>query len=453
MLQYELPYCPDTSILFARLADLPWAVWLDSCQPQSEQGRFDIISADPIVTLQTQGKITEIARQGRVEYCRDDPLFLLQQELNTFPVQQTSDFPFVGGAIGYFSYDLGRYWASVPNIITASKPLPDMAVAIYNWTLLVDHQTQRCFLLAHETATQAFIHWRNFFQQTASIKPLQAFHLHTQPQANFNQASYTQAFQRIQFYIHEGDCYQVNLAQRFAATAQGHAWHLYLRLREQNPAPFAAFLNTPKAQILSSSPERFLSVHNAQVETKPIKGTRPRCLENLEQDTKVAQTLLNSPKDRAENLMIVDLLRNDLSKVCALGSIRVPHLFSLETFARVHHLVSTVTGQLSDDKTSLDLLRACFPGGSITGAPKLRAMQIIEELELHRREVYCGSIGYIGFDGKMDTNIAIRTLVYANNQLRFWVGGGIVADSEAEAEYAETFAKAEAIFRALESLS
>lgn len=222
-----------------------------------------------------------------------------------------------------------------------------------------------------------------------------------------------------------------------------------MRLRQQNPAPFAAFLHTPEAQILSTSPERFLALHDGQVETKPIKGTRPRCLQDAAQDAAIAQELLNSNKDRAENVMIVDLLRNDLSKVCELGSVRVPHLFALESFARVHHLVSTVTGRLAANKTALDLLRACFPGGSITGAPKLRAMQIIEELEPQRRGVYCGSIGYVGFDGQMDSNIAIRTLIYAQAQLRFWVGGGIVADSHMDAEYAETFAKAEAIFRAL----
>ena len=192
-------------------------------------------------------------------------------------------------------------------------------------------------------------------------------------------------------------------------------------------------MDTPKASVLSSSPERLLSVRAGHIETKPIKGTRPRDLHNAEQDARYATDLQNSLKDRAENLMIVDLLRNDLGKVCVPGSIRVPKAFALESFATVHHLVSTITGQLAADQHAVSLLRACFPGGSITGAPKLRAMQIIEELEPHRRGIYCGSIAYIGFDGNMDSNITIRTLVFNQNRLRFWAGGGIVADSDCAA--------------------
>jgi para-aminobenzoate synthetase component 1 len=257
--------------------------------------------------------------------------------------------------------------------------------------------------------------------------------------------------QRIQRYLHAGDCYQVNLAQRFAAPAQGDPWHAYRRLRRANPAPFGAYLAFDDCCILCGSPERFLQIRNDRVETKPIKGTRPRG-RDPDEDRTLAEALRLSPKDRAENLMIVDLLRNDLGKVCAIGSVHVPRLFEIERYAHVHHLVSTVRGRLAAGRSALDLLRACFPGGSVTGAPKLRAMQIIEELEPHRRGVYCGSIGYIGVDGAMDTNIVIRTLVHSAGVARLWAGGGIVVDSDPEAEYRETLDKAAPLLALLEEM-
>jgi para-aminobenzoate synthetase component 1 len=262
------------------------------------------------------------------------------------------------------------------------------------------------------------------------------------------QDRYALAFDRIKYYLKEGDCYQINLTQRFSSLCTGNPWEAYQALRKINAAPFSAYLNLPEVQILSSSPERFLKVHHRIVETKPIKGTRRRKADALENDKQI-QDLKNSDKDRAENVMIVDLLRNDISKSCEEGSVRVPKLFDIETYTTVHHLVSTVTGVLAKTKHALDLLRSCFPGGSITGAPKIRAMEIIEELEPHRRGIYCGSIGYIGFDGNMDTNIAIRTLVHSNGTIRFWAGGGIVNDSVMQDEYQESFDKAAALLQLL----
>ncbi|MGH8553913.1 MAG: aminodeoxychorismate synthase component I, partial [Methylococcales bacterium] len=229
-------------------------------------------------------------------------------------------------------------------------------------------------------------------------------------------------------------------------------WAVYRTLREYNSAPFSAFLNFPEVRVLSSSPERFLKVENARVETKPIKGTRAR-VADPSKDLEQIKALRNSPKDRAENLMIVDLLRNDLGKCCEAGSVKVPKLFDVESFATVHHLVSTIEGRLASARDSIDLLRGCFPGGSITGAPKIRAMEIIEELEPDRRGVYCGSIGYISYGGDMDTNIAIRTLVHSGNEIRFWAGGGIVADSREADEYQECFDKARALLRVLDRFS
>jgi para-aminobenzoate synthetase component 1 len=270
--------------------------------------------------------------------------------------------------------------------------------------------------------------------------------------SNFNPESYQQAFKRVQQYIQAGDCYQVNLAQRFSVQAQGSGWGAYQALREISPAPFMAYMNLQDkhstVEVLSASPERFLQVSGNHVETRPIKGTRPRSVD-VTQDQKNAQALQNSPKDRAENLMIVDLLRNDISKVCETGSVQAGHLFALESFANVHHLVSTVTGKLKQGMAAVDLLRACFPGGSITGAPKLRSMDIIEELEPHRRGVYCGAIGYIGFDGNMDTNIAIRTAIYSHQEMRFYAGGGVVADSQCQKEYRETWDKASSMLQLL----
>jgi para-aminobenzoate synthetase component 1 len=267
--------------------------------------------------------------------------------------------------------------------------------------------------------------------------------------SNFTQAQYADAFARVQQYLQAGDCYQINLAQRFSAKAEGDALAAYLSLRRLNPAPFAACMRLPQLDILCASPERFLQVRKGQVETRPIKGTRPR-LSDAAADARQIEDLRNHPKDRAENLMIVDLLRNDLGKNCVEGSVRVPGLFEVESFATVHHLVSTVVGTLAPGRDALDLLRGCFPGGSVTGAPKQRAMEIIEELEPHRRGVYCGAIGYVGFDGDMDTNIAIRTLVFNNGEIRCWAGGGLVADSQQAAEYQETWDKAQALLQVLQ---
>ena len=281
---------------------------------------------------------------------------------------------------------------------------------------------------------------------------MSAFKVVSAINSNMDKAFYTQAFNRIKQYLKDGDCYQVNLAQRFGARCEGDPWMAYQTLRELNAAPFSCYLNLPEVQILSSSPERFLKLTKGVVETKPIKGTRPRKQDDAE-DRQQIKSLENSHKDRAENLMIVDLLRNDISKTCEKGSVKVPVIFDVESYATVHHLVSTVTGILADDQHALDLLKSCFPGGSITGAPKIRAMEIIEELEPNRRGVYCGAIGYIGFDGNMDTNIAIRTLVHSKNTIRFWAGGGIVNDSVMEEEYQESFDKAAAMLDLLQQLT
>jgi para-aminobenzoate synthetase component 1 len=259
---------------------------------------------------------------------------------------------------------------------------------------------------------------------------------------------YAAAFSQVQAHLQAGDCYQVNLAQCFTAQLQGGAWPLVSALRALSPAPFAAYLNLPAGEILSASPERFLQVQGQTVRTEPIKGTQPRGATPAE-DQRRADDLCHSEKDRAENVMIVDLLRNDLAKVCMPGSVVVEALCELQRFAQVQHLVSRVRGQLRIGLDALDALRAALPGGSVTGAPKRRALEIIDALEPARRGVYCGSIAYLSFAGQLDSNIAIRTLTCRQGELRFWAGGGIVADSTAEAEYQESYAKARALLELL----
>jgi para-aminobenzoate synthetase component 1 len=272
---------------------------------------------------------------------------------------------------------------------------------------------------------------------------------HPNLRSSFTHERYLQVVARVREYILAGDIFQANLSQRLEAPYDGDPWALYQRLRLRNPAPFAAYLEAPGLAVLSASPERFLRIEtDGAVETRPIKGTRPRGI-GPEHDAHLGRALVESEKDRAENLMIVDLLRNDLSRVCRPGSVRVPELFALEHFTTVHHLVSTVVGRLAPGVDAIDVLRATFPGGSITGAPKVRAMEIIAELEPSRRGVYCGSIGYLSVTGAADFSIVIRTFLARHGNMYFSAGGGIVADSEPEAEYLETLDKARALIGAL----
>ena len=447
-----LPYFADSAELFSVYADQTWAVFLDSGFPHSNQGRYDIIAAEPLCTLVTHGDITEITCNGAIIKSTENPFDLVKQQLGQFPgFKLDDDLPFNGGVIGYFSYDLVRRLEDLPTIAQDTEHIAEMAVGIYQWAVVVDHYQQKSYLVG-QCEPQ---HWQDLIQQFSRLRVNQdrtVFKVVGEIKSNMDKDAYVHAFNRIKQYLREGDCYQVNLAQRFVASCEGDPWVAYQTLRKLNAAPFSCYLNLPEVQILSSSPERFLKLTNHMVETKPIKGTRPRKLDYAD-DQQQIKDLEASNKDRAENLMIVDLLRNDLSKTCKSGSVKVPMLFDVESYATVHHLVSTVTGILADNQHALDLLKSCFPGGSITGAPKIRAMEIIEELEPNRRGAYCGAIGYIGFNGNMDTNIAIRTLVHSENTIRFWAGGGIVNDSVAEDEYQEGFDKAAAMLDLLQQFT
>lgn len=441
-----LTYTSDAAAYFAAISDLPWAVWLDS----GGRDRFDILAAQPVTTLLTRGDQTQISNITGVRTSSADPFMLLREQLGA-QLECIPDVKFAGGALGYWGYDLARRLFEMPSRAQDAEGLPEMAIGIYDWALQLDHQEKTAQLISHNRypETAQIIPQILSRLQAQNKAPKDSFRVHGGVSSNLSRGQYETAFAAVQAYLHAGDCYQVNLAQRFTAKASGDAFSAYCKLRRLSPAPFSAFLNLPHVQVLCASPERFLRVRQGHVETRPIKGTRPSVVDGL-QNALLVQDLHNSLKDRAENLMIVDLLRNDLSKNCAPGSVRVPNLFEVESYATVHHLVSTVTGELASGRDALALLRDCFPGGSVTGAPKLRAMQIIEQLEPQRRGIYCGSIGYVGFDGNMDCNIVIRSLVYEGDEIRCWAGGGIVADSEVAAEYQETLDKAAAMLELLQ---
>jgi len=468
-----------TKALFSHLAHLPWAMWLDSCESEHVDSRFDIIAWQPVATLTTQGAETEVcfSQSESKQTSTEDPLTLVQQlqtKLFTQVAIQGELLPFLGGALGYFSYDLGRRFEQLPSVAEQDINLPDMAVGLYSQAIVFDKKTN-CFYLVcpdnQRVELEAFI-TQTLAEKTQieSVSTANNFALTNDWHANMDKASYIEKFNKVQDYLLSGDCYQINLAQRFSANYQGDEFQAYLALREANKAPFSAFIRLENSAILSVSPERFLQLSQRKVQSKPIKGTMPRSSDKV-QDTKNAEILKASPKDNAENLMIVDLLRNDISRSCIAGSVKVPKLFDIESFPAVHHLVSTVEGELADDKYATDLLRGAFPGGSITGAPKIRAMEIIEELEPHRRSVYCGSIGYLSNSGTMDTSITIRTLIcqqtsqstkgstktstkaFTKGTIHCWAGGGLVADSTAMSEYQETFDKVNCILPVLSKLN
>ena len=478
----ELSYHADSAALCEALLDRPWCAFLDSGSPHDGRptrdyrapvesqlplapasgidrmlaperhriARYDILAADPWLTLTTRGEITTIRSRDRERLSDNDPLSLIREHLGD-RCRARPDLPFCGGALGYFGYDLGRRFETLPGLAETDLDLPELAVGFYDWAVVVDHLEQRTWLVGHGRDERTFAQWDDLIDKLDQPRrmPGASFEVLSPVASNFDRQSYRRAFDRIKAHIQRGDCYQVNLTQRFEARVRGNAWQAYLNLRRINPAPFSAWLDHPDGRILCSSPERFLKLRGDRVETKPIKGTRPRSLHGA-RDRAFAEELRSSGKDRAENVMIVDLLRNDLGRSCVPGSIHATRLFDVESFASVHHLVSTVTGRLEPDRHAVDLLRGCFPGGSITGAPKVRAMQIIDSIEPHRRSVYCGAIGYIGFDGNMDTNIAIRTLVQHGNAIYAWAGGGIVADSDPEAEYQESLDKAAALLEVLD---
>ena len=478
----EIVPAPDPAASCEALAGLPYRLFLDSASTGSRFGRYSFLTADPVAVVRSRGDETECLdlTNGSRHSSHGDALAALRQLLAPHAVEPVSGLPpFQGGAAGYVGYDWGLTLERLPAPRYDDLGLPDVVIGLYDWVLAWDHESSRAWLIStgiperadderaaraarRAAAVKQWLAARTLAPSDRTIAPS-----HPRPfapsypvdrawwpasfqlRSSFTRAGYLAAVTRVREYIFAGDIFQANLSQRFEAVTHESAWSFYTRLRRRNAAPFAAFLDFPEVVVVSASPERFLRVSpQGHVETRPIKGTRPRGV-GPEHDAALGQALAESAKDRAENLMIVDLMRNDLSRVCAPSSVHVSELFSLEHYATVHHLVSTVVGELGGGADAIDLLRAAFPGGSITGAPKLRAMEIIAELEPSRRGVYCGSIGYWSVTGELDANIAIRTAIVQDGHVYFSAGGGIVADSDPEQEYLETLDKARAMIDVL----
>ena len=464
-------YIGDTANLFNLVAHQPWAQYLDSgvsrffkegqrIESEKREEGVDIIVCHPQSILLTYGNETEIYGpadyvdgDGRalLENSQTDPFEILKTMLSEYEIEpsifEQHDLPFWGGAIGYFGYELARRFEELPEQTHDDIGLPDIAVGIYEVAIITCHKKRKSWYLditGDNDLLKSF--WLDLINNMEIKDPLISIEDSWQSVCDLNHSlsidKYSKSFRKIKHYLTEGDCYQINLTNRFDVHVKGSAWSSYLKMRSISSAPFGAFMNFPFAQVLSNSPEQFVECIDGDVKTSPIKGSRPRDLEVLEYDMALAQELEKSEKDKAENVMIVDLLRNDLGRVCEVGSVNVPALFSVKTFANVHHLVSQVTGKLKAEYHSLDLLKACFPGGSITGAPKKRAMEIIDELEPCYRGVYCGSIAWVDFKGNLQSNIAIRTITATNGHAYFSAGGGIVIDSDEEEEYQELMNKA-----------
>lgn len=454
---FALDYA-DPAEVFALFADEPWAVFLDSARADPGLGRYSFICVEPASRLTVTGD--KLLCNGKPE--RGDPFELLQRMLAGRAASLLPGLPpFQGGAAGFFGYELGGWLECLPAPRPGGAAIPDMAVGIYQAVLAFDIVDRKLWLIAEADCPPALVtRLRQAVTDAVRGKPARLVDAGPAAPAsalnirsNFTRAEYCAAVARVINYILAGDIFQANIAQRFTIDLPGTfaPYQFYRRLRQVNAAPFAAYLRLEGGAIASSSPERFVKLSADAVEARPIKGTRPRAADRAtdpEADRRIAEALLASEKDRAENVMIVDLLRNDLSRVCRDGSVSVPTLCGLESYATVHHLVSVVEGRLRAGLGACDLLRAAFPGGSITGAPKIRAMEIIAQTEPHPRGPYCGAIGYLGSDGGMDLNIAIRTVAFAADKAYFHAGGGIVADSDPMAEYAETLDKARAIFAA-----
>lgn len=454
----QLPVNTTMQDVFQHISVDNWSLLYDSGRSTESNSRYDIALWAPIVTLVTKQNETQICANNQlvdtISVEQTPPLVLAKQWFHRFKqnIDTTStdnslyhQLPLVIGLAGFCSYDLGRCYENLPATNTDEYECPDMALGIYDRALIHDVKDNAWYFChTDNVATPDFTNWISASNDVFSVN--EAW------RSNLSKEQYTAALNSIHDYLVAGDCYQVNFAQRFSARFSGKLWQAYRQLTQANSVPFSAYMRVNQSYLLSLSPERFIQCRDGQIETKPIKGTRPR-FADMEKDNASALDLLSAEKDRAENLMIVDLLRNDISKHSVPGSLKVPELFKLESYPAVHHMVSKITSTLLPDSHPLDLLAGCFPGGSITGAPKIRAMEIIEELEPNRRGIYCGSFVYLGIKNDLDSSICIRTLLAEKDQLYCWAGGGIVLDSNADDEYQETLDKVARILPVLEPVS
>lgn len=445
----ELPYWIEPPEAF-RVIPGTRRFFLDSSLHMGRLGRWSFAGAEPFLFLTTSGTNVLIEAGDHVSDSRGDPFEALRGLLSGYTLEPRAEPPFACGAVGYFSYDLGRMIERIPSTAACDLPIPDIQLGFYDCSLAFDHFRRRVFVSYLGSGSEKAKEWTARLHTSsgqgnaarAGIAAAQYGDWIGRFSSNFTKAEYLEAIRRVQEYIAAGDIYQANLAQRFSSDFSGDPWRLYNVLRRLNPSPFGCYIDFDDLNLASVSPERLLCLDSdsRQVETRPIKGTRPRG-KNEEEDELLRLELEASEKDRAENVMIVDMERNDLGRVCEYGSVHVPELWAIEAHPNVYQMVSTVRGILRRESDPVDLLRATFPGGSITGAPKVRAMEIIEEIEGLRRGIYTGSIGYIDFSGNMDLNIVIRSIVLNQQRAYFHGGGGILAYSDPEAEYEETLQK------------
>lgn len=442
--------------IYTMFKDTEDAIFLDSGRDHDGMGRYSIIAVHPFEKITSKGTHTKIEnmRKAKVGEFKGNPFKLLREKMDAYKTTYTSDLPFIGGAVGYFGYDLCHHIEKIHRTAVDDVEIPDLYLCFYDGAIIIDHKEDALYVTDAELneggpdRVDRIVNRINMGQE--SLPDLECLHHETKPEfiPNMTKDYYLSTIRKIKDYIRSGDIYQANMTQRFETQLRDEPVALYKKLRDINPAPFAAYLDFGDGQIISSSPERFIKVENGKIETRPIKGTLPRG-KTPEEDERLKVELQNSMKDRSELLMIVDLERNDLSRVAKTGSVKVPELFVIESYATVHHLVSTVTAELREDLNVVDLLEASFPGGSITGAPKIMAMNVIDELEPTQRNIYTGSIGYLDFNGNADLNIVIRTMICKNDKVYFQVGGGIVWDSDEYKEYDETLDKARALMEAL----
>ena len=463
-LAVELDDERDMVEIFGEVAHTPNSSFLDSSLEMERFGRYSFIGFDPYLVLTTKRRTARFSdRDGGFLEIKDiDPfeaLRLAHAAKVLEPGAGNGLPPFIGGGIGYLSYELGRHIEKLPITVKDDLQMPELAFAFYDRVVAADVASGRKWLVvcgrdtadldAAVAAARASMEPGAGARAVVASVPMQADRdAPLEFECGFTPDEYRDSVGKVKEYILAGDIYQANLSQRFSAPLVEPAWSLYRRLRVLNAAPFSAYLNYGDFAVASSSPERYLEVNGSHVETRPIKGTTRRYADPAE-DERSRQTLLDSRKDHAELSMIVDLERNDLGRVCRYGSVKVEEHAVLESYATVHHLVSTVTGEMHPGRDLIDLLRATFPGGSITGAPKIRSIEIIDELEPTARSVYTGAIGYFGTDGHHDLNIAIRTMIIKGGRVYFQVGGGIVADSQPESEFQETLDKGKAMFDAV----
>ncbi|OGN99027.1 MAG: aminodeoxychorismate synthase, component I [Chloroflexi bacterium RBG_13_51_18] len=458
----EIHMAPDATWCFEALAERPFSFFLDSGMDVQKLGRYSFMGSDPFLVMRSRGTEITLIKNGVEEKKQGNPFDVLGELLKTYTFKdRKSEIPFLGGAVGYFSYDLCHFIEKLPKQAKDDLQLPECYLGFYDAIIAFDHMKGKTYLIS--TGFPELEEKKRQQRAEARLNELRNMIMLAPPPAsfeeekrekrkklksNFSHEGYLEAVDRAREYIGAGDIFQVNLSQRLEVEIKTTPYELYKRLRKINPAPFANYFNFGGVSIVGASPERFLKVKGDWVETRPIKGTKPRG-ETPEEDKALAESLMASKKDRAENIMIVDLERNDIGRVCRYGTVKVTELAILETYPTVFHLTSTVVGQLREGKNIIDLLKATFPGGSITGAPKVRAMEIIDELEPTRRSVYTGSLGCISFSGDMDLNIVIRTFIVKDGKAYFQVGGAIVYDSEPEAEYIETLDKGKALIQAL----